>query len=100
MFRPFYWQQKPTISAIIGTLLSVLVFCLTLVILPVLLLLGAALLFALSLFGRQYLKRQFAKMQQSRFHGNKRDIYDCDPHVSRDSTVAWQPKGRVLEHQD
>ncbi|MCL1075702.1 hypothetical protein [Shewanella dokdonensis] len=100
MSRLFVWQHKSGVVAIIGTLLSALVFCLALLILPLVLLAGAGLLLALSLFGRRYLKQHMARMQQYRVRASKRDIYDADPHVCRDNPSQWRCKGRVWEHQD
>jgi len=100
MSRLFVWHHKSGFVAIIGTLLSALVFCLALLILPLLLLAAAGVLLVLSLFGRRYLKQHMARMQQYRFRASKRDIYDANPHVCRDHPHQWSSKGRVLEHQD
>ncbi|MCD8476044.1 MAG: hypothetical protein LRY40_06350 [Shewanella fodinae] len=79
MSRLFVWQHKSGFVAIIGMLLSALVFCLALLILPLLLLAAAGVLLVLSLFGRRYLKQHMARMQQYRFRASKRDIYDATP---------------------
>lgn len=73
--------------------------CLSLLVLPILLLIGAVSLLLLSLFGRVFLQRQLARFQSGGFaqatsHGRRGSAQDFD----RDDVNPARRQGHTYEH--